>query len=86
MKIRLHYKNGEEYLANLLDTQKLALIEFELNIKQCTTTEEIVNYIKQLDQQKKIYAQYNHYTEFNNTLLIYLTDGYGNKKFLEIER
>ena len=85
MKITLHDKNGQEWLSNLLDTQELSKIEFELTMKSKKTTNEKIDYLKELQKSKKIFCNYLTYKEFGKTILFYLIDNYGNKKFLEIE-
>jgi len=85
MKIELHYKNGQEGISNMLDTDKISVIEFTSEIKNKDTTSEIIEYIKELCENKYTYCRYLKYKEYSNSLLIYMVDGCGNKKFLNIE-
>ena len=85
MKIELHYKNGQESIGNMLDTDKISVIEFTTEIKNRDATSEIIEYIKELCEKKYTYYRYLKYKEYSNSLLIYMVDGCGNKKFLNIE-
>lgn len=84
MKITLHDRNREINLGDLIDTYKLSVVEFELNIKQRDTTTEIVEYIKELCEQEIILAKYTKAVEYDYDLLIHLQNGIGVKRFLKI--
>lgn len=85
MKIELHYKNGQEGISSMLDTDKISVIEFTSEIKDKDTTTEIIEYIKELCEKEYTYYRYLKYKEYSNNLLIYMVDSCGNKKFLNIE-
>ena len=84
-KINLYNKDRSLSVSSLMDTTKISEIEFELDIDDKDTLEEIQHYIRQLENENKLYYHYKKAVVHKNYYLLYFVDNIGNKSFLTIE-